>query len=63
MGKSTFCRSLVNSLLLRFPQVAYLDIDVGQGEYSPAGLLTLSLIAEPQLRSSSVPCVERESVR
>ena len=63
MGKSTFCRSLVNSLLLHFPQVAYLDIDGGQGEYSPAGLLSLSLLAEPQLRSSSVPCIERQSIR
>ena len=63
VGKSTYCRCLVNSLLSRFPRVAFLDIDVGQGEYVTEGVLTLSIVEEPQLRSSSVPCVKEPLFR
>ncbi len=63
VGKSTYCRCLVNSLLSHFSRVAFLDIDVGQGEYVTEGILTLSTIEEPQLRSSSVPCVKEPVFR
>ena len=63
VGKSTYCRCLVNTLLSHFSRVAYLDIDVGQGEYATEGVLTLSTIQEPQLRSSSVPCVNEPVFR
>ena len=53
----------VNSLLSHFSRVAFLDIDVGQGEYVTEGILTLSTIEEPQLRSSSVPCVKEPVFR
>jgi hypothetical protein len=58
-GKSTLLRALVNTLLTRRPpsaraglsgggggMVAYLDLDPGQCELSPPGLLSLSLIVD-----------------
>ncbi|KIY43811.1 hypothetical protein FISHEDRAFT_21068, partial [Fistulina hepatica ATCC 64428] len=46
-GKSTFARTLVNSLLTRFQNVAYLETDVGQPEFTPAGMLSLHVVSAP----------------
>jgi hypothetical protein len=46
-GKSTLARFLLNRLLSRWPAVYFLDADVGQPEFSPAGIV-------PPLPSSSL---------
>jgi polynucleotide 5'-hydroxyl-kinase GRC3/NOL9 len=46
-GKSTFTRMLVNRLLLRHKQVAYLDCDTGQTEFTPPGMVSLHILSEP----------------
>lgn len=46
-GKSTAAQWMVNRLLQSFPEVAYLDCDVGQCEFTPAGMVSLSVITEP----------------
>eukprot|EP00210_Caulerpa_lentillifera_P008422 g8034.t1 len=43
-GKSTFCRYLANSLLNETELIGFLDIDPGQREITPPGLLTLHLL-------------------
>ncbi|KAF3654358.1 putative polynucleotide 5'-hydroxyl-kinase NOL9-like isoform X2 [Capsicum annuum] len=43
-GKTTLSRLLVNVLLQRYKKVAYLDTDVGQTEFTPPGLLSLTTI-------------------
>lgn len=49
-GKSTFCKTLLNELLLELPQarVDYLDLDPGQSEYSHPYTLSLSKINDVQ---------------
>lgn len=47
VGKSTFCRFLVNRLLGRYPQVAYMDCDLGQPEFTAPGLLSLHRLEAP----------------
>ncbi|CAI5742288.1 unnamed protein product [Hyaloperonospora brassicae] len=49
VGKSTFCRYLVNKLLSHFETVAYLDTDLGQSELTPSGLVTLHALTSPLL--------------
>ncbi|DAZ97462.1 TPA: hypothetical protein N0F65_009945 [Lagenidium giganteum] len=49
VGKSTFCRYLVNRLLSRFDVVAFLDTDLGQPELTPPGLVSLHALAAPLL--------------
>ncbi|KAI8822098.1 Pre-mRNA cleavage complex II protein Clp1-domain-containing protein [Fimicolochytrium jonesii] len=49
MGKSTFARYLVNKLLNRYERVAYLDCDLGQSEFTPAGIVSLHVITRPLL--------------
>nr|CAB3264398.1 polynucleotide 5'-hydroxyl-kinase NOL9-like [Phallusia mammillata] len=44
VGKSTFCRYLVNKLLHRFSHVYYLECDVGQTEFTPSGMLSVTKI-------------------
>ncbi|CCA67460.1 hypothetical protein PIIN_01290 [Serendipita indica DSM 11827] len=46
-GKSMLSRMLVNRLLSRFKQVAYLDCDVGQTEFTPEGMVSLHLLTQP----------------
>ncbi|KAI5790613.1 hypothetical protein DFH27DRAFT_603036 [Peziza echinospora] len=58
-GKSTFSRLLLNSLLTTssadsgksttttYSQVAYLDLDPGQPEFSPPGIISLTLHTSP----------------
>ncbi|XP_042034790.1 polynucleotide 5'-hydroxyl-kinase NOL9-like isoform X2 [Salvia splendens] len=56
-GKTTFSRHLVNVLLQRRKRVAFLDTDVGQTEFTPPGLLALTVIDKitPDL---TIPCVK-----
>ncbi|KAL1531788.1 polynucleotide 5'-hydroxyl-kinase NOL9-like [Salvia divinorum] len=56
-GKTTFSRHLVNVLLQRHKRVAFLDTDVGQTEFTPPGLLALTVIDKitPDL---TIPCVK-----
>ncbi|KAI3616361.1 hypothetical protein WG66_012621 [Moniliophthora roreri] len=46
-GKSTFARTLTNSLLQRFPYVAYLETDLGQSEFTPPGIVSLTVLSKP----------------
>jgi polynucleotide 5'-hydroxyl-kinase GRC3/NOL9 len=69
-GKSTFCRLLANRWITR-PQpastsrqtkVVFLDIDPGQAEYSPPGVISLLELREPNLSPSFChPTVARGS--
>lgn len=54
-GKSTFCKTLLNELLLEVPQsrVDYLDLDPGQSEYSHPYTLSLSKINQLQFGFNS----------
>ncbi|KAL3618004.1 hypothetical protein CASFOL_038325 [Castilleja foliolosa] len=56
-GKTTFSRHLLNVLLQRHKKVAYLDTDVGQTEFTPPGLLSLTVIDKitPDL---AIPCLK-----
>lgn len=47
VGKSTFARFLVNTLLRRYKKVGYLDTDVGQPEFTPPGCLSLHILEKP----------------
>ncbi|KAI8967030.1 hypothetical protein BDF20DRAFT_903008 [Mycotypha africana] len=49
MGKSSFARYYINRLLSRYKRVAYIETDVGQSEFTPAGLLSLHYITQPIL--------------
>ena len=49
VGKSTLCRYLVNYLLNRWPVVAYVDLDMGQTEFTVPGVVSLHLLTEPVL--------------
>jgi polynucleotide 5'-hydroxyl-kinase GRC3/NOL9 len=44
VGKSTFCRRMVNKLLNSNSVVAYLEADCGQPEFTPPGSVSLTLI-------------------
>lgn len=46
-GKSSFCRYLVNMLLNYNSSVDYLDMDCGQTEFTPPGLVSLCEIRQP----------------
>ncbi|GJN31869.1 hypothetical protein PR202_gb20322 [Eleusine coracana subsp. coracana] len=45
-GKSAFSRLLLNTLLQRYDKVGYLDIDVGQPEFTPPGFVSLHVLEE-----------------
>ncbi|KAH7873862.1 uncharacterized protein C8R40DRAFT_1172204 [Lentinula edodes] len=49
VGKSSFARTLVNRLLSQHNTIAYLDLDPGQSEFTPAGLIALTLVSDPVL--------------
>ncbi|XP_073325716.1 polynucleotide 5'-hydroxyl-kinase NOL9 [Pagrus major] len=49
VGKSTFVRVLINTLLNHTTSVDYLEGDLGQTEFTPAGCLSLSTVREPLL--------------
>ena len=61
VGKSVYWRLLVNKLLTKFKKVAFLDMDVGQGEFSTEGVLSINLIDTPQFRTSTVPNIDSSS--
>lgn len=44
VGKSTFVRTATNMLLQSNDTVAYLDCDLGQTEFTPAGMVSLHLV-------------------
>ncbi|TPP62101.1 Protein grc3 [Fasciola gigantica] len=52
-GKSSLLRFLVNRLLTQFsnrripPRIAVLDCDVGQPEFTPCGMVSLTIISRP----------------
>jgi len=52
VGKSTFAKMLLNSLLARYGAVAYLDTDLGQPEFTPSGFLSLNVLRRPALGAS-----------
>ncbi|KAI4329579.1 hypothetical protein MLD38_027952 [Melastoma candidum] len=56
-GKSTFSRHLLNVLLRRYKRVAYLDPDVGQPEFTPPGLLSLTIVEKP-ISDMKRPCLK-----
>ncbi|WRT67936.1 uncharacterized protein IL334_004910 [Kwoniella shivajii] len=43
-GKSTFARSILNNLLEKYEKVAWLECDLGQGEFSPGGIVGLWIL-------------------
>jgi len=51
-GKSTFARATLNNLLNRYDKVAWLECDLGQGEFSPGGVVGLWIIDAPILGMS-----------
>ncbi|KAG8932246.1 Polynucleotide 5'-hydroxyl-kinase grc3 [Tulasnella sp. 417] len=46
-GKSTFARTMMNSMLSRYEKVAYLDCDIGQPEFGPPGTVGLYITEAP----------------
>ncbi|PIA62360.1 hypothetical protein AQUCO_00200394v1 [Aquilegia coerulea] len=56
-GKTTFSRHLLNTLLQRYKEVAYLDTDCGQPEFTPPGCLSLSVIDE-QTPDLTIPTIK-----
>ncbi|CUA70344.1 Polynucleotide 5'-hydroxyl-kinase GRC3 [Cryptococcus neoformans var, neoformans B-3501A] [Rhizoctonia solani] len=46
-GKSTFSRSLANNLINRYHQVAFIECDIGQSEFTPGGMVSLNLLKNP----------------
>ncbi|CAE6487261.1 unnamed protein product [Rhizoctonia solani] len=46
-GKSTFSRSLANSLTSRYHRVAFIECDIGQSEFTPGGMVSLNLLRTP----------------
>ncbi|KAH7103726.1 hypothetical protein BKA62DRAFT_654867 [Auriculariales sp. MPI-PUGE-AT-0066] len=51
-GKSTLARTILNRLVTRYGRVAYLECDVGQSEFTPAGMVALNVIDRPQFGPS-----------
>jgi polynucleotide 5'-kinase involved in rRNA processing len=48
-GKSTTARHLANMYLNNHKTVAFLDCDLGQPEFTPPGMISLTLVTEPLL--------------
>lgn len=48
-GKSTFARAALNNLLSRYTKIAWLECDLGQGEFSPGGAVGLWVLDQPIL--------------
>ena len=58
-GKSSFSRYLVNSLLNAHRSIMYLDMDCGQPEYTPPGLVSLFEVTEPMIEPTYLKRYER----
>ncbi|EAU80730.2 GRC3 [Coprinopsis cinerea okayama7 len=58
-GKSTLARTLLNRLLGIYEKVAFLDCDLGQTEFTPPGMVSLSVVGNevfgPPFTHLSVP--------
>lgn len=52
VGKSTCCRHLLNSMLTNYPEVCYLETDVGQPELGAPGMVSLYRLRSPMLQPS-----------
>lgn len=48
-GKSTLCRCLINQMLDFVPEVAFLDLDPGQPEFTPPGILSMCILNQQSL--------------
>ncbi|KAL1744483.1 hypothetical protein HDZ31DRAFT_38592 [Schizophyllum fasciatum] len=46
-GKSTAARTMLNRLLTKHRRVAVLECDLGQSEFTPAGMVALNVISRP----------------
>ena len=62
VGKSSFCRYLVNRLLRDHTTVQYLDIDCGQPEFTPPGMVSLVDISTPILDPPYLQQVSRPTI-
>lgn len=49
VGKSTFSRFLANSLFQKYGKVVLLDLDIGQTEFTPPGVVSLKVLDKPLL--------------
>ncbi|XP_064778485.1 polynucleotide 5'-hydroxyl-kinase NOL9-like [Oncorhynchus masou masou] len=49
VGKSTFNRHFISTLINHTASVEYLECDLGQTEFTPSGCLSLSTVREPLL--------------
>ncbi|KAJ3496367.1 hypothetical protein NMY22_g19822 [Coprinellus aureogranulatus] len=58
-GKSTFARTLMNRLLETYERVAYLECDLGQSEFTPGGMVALSVVERPVFGAFSLPLIPR----
>jgi len=50
VGKSSFCRFFVNTLLKQFEEVCLLETDLGQPELGPPGVVSIHSIRQPLLQ-------------
>ncbi len=55
VGKTTFARLLVNSLVEQYGRIAYLDGDIGQSEIGPPTCVGLAFASSPVLALSDLP--------
>lgn len=46
-GKSNLARAALNTLLQGYARVAWLETDLGQGEFAPGGVVGLWILDEP----------------
>ena len=54
-GKSTFARAALHRLLERYERVAWLECDLGQGEFSCGGVVGIWVLDRPVLGEPSAP--------
>ncbi|XP_065830002.1 polynucleotide 5'-hydroxyl-kinase nol9-like [Oscarella lobularis] len=59
-GKSTYSRYAVNVFLNKFSEVAFLDTDVGQSEFTAPGFVSLNIVKDPIFGPAF--CHQREPV-
>lgn len=57
-GKSTLARYTVNSLLNQHSRVAFLECDVGQTEFTPPGVVSITFVSQPLI---GPPCTHQQS--
>ena len=47
VGKSTLARTLLNRLTTAYRRVAFIECDIGQTEFTPPGMISLNILAQP----------------